>query len=76
VADEVADEALVAAVADACLGEAFTAYVGVPAEASSLELFPLPPTPADLDRGDREVVCTVRAPGGTPTSGSVRDTGR
>jgi hypothetical protein len=62
--DQTEGEALVDAVREACLGDAFTDHVGVPAERSSLELLPLPPTEDQLARGDRSVVCTLREPGG------------
>lgn len=71
-ADQIAGDARVAAVAEACLGDAFTAYVGVPADASPLELLPLPPTADQLAAGQRTVRCTVRPPGGGTTTGSVR----
>lgn len=71
--DEVAGDALVDAIRDACLGDAFTDYVGVPEDRSSLELLPIPPTVQQVEAGDREVVCTVREPGGEPRTGSVRD---
>jgi hypothetical protein len=64
--------ALVDAVRDACLGEAFTDYVGVPEDRSELELLPIPPTAEQIARGDTEVVCTLREPGGGPRTGSVR----
>lgn len=70
--DQVAGDARVAAIAEACLGEAFTAYVGEPADASPLQLLPIPPTAAAVERGDREVVCTVRDRDGQRTTGSVR----
>jgi hypothetical protein len=75
--DELEGDALVAAVTEECLGEAFTDHVGVPAERSELELLPLPPTAAQLERGDTEVVCTLREPGGgtrtSPLGGSDAD---
>jgi hypothetical protein len=70
--DRTEGDALVAAVSEECLGEAFTAYVGVPEDQSPLELLPLPPTDEQLDRGDTEVVCTVREPGGGTRTGSLR----
>lgn len=71
--DEVEGDELVEAVRDACLGDAFTEYVGVPEDRSPLELLPIPPTAQQVEAGDREVVCTVREPGGEPRTGSVRD---
>jgi hypothetical protein len=70
--DETEGEALVAAVRDGCLGDAFTDYVGVPEDRSPLELLPLPPTDDQLARGDTEVVCTLREPGGGTRTGTVR----
>lgn len=65
-------EALVDAVREACLGEAFTDYVGVPEDRSDLELLPLPPTEEEIARGDAEVVCTLREPGGGLRTGALR----
>lgn len=65
-------EGLVEAVREACLGSAFTDYVGVPQDRSELEVLPLPPTDEDLARGDAEVVCTLREPGGGLRTGSLR----
>jgi hypothetical protein len=62
--DQVEGDALIEAVREACLGDAFTDHVGIPADRSPLELLPLPPTEDQLARGDREVVCTLREPGG------------
>lgn len=70
--EEIAGEARTAAVAETCLGEPFTAYVGEAAEGSPLELLPLPPSSDEVAAGDREVVCAVRPPGGGTTTGSVR----
>ena len=72
--DDTAGDARVAAVAEGCLGEAFTAYVGVPADESPLQLLPLPPTTEQVADGERTVRCTVRPPDGGTTTGSVRDT--
>ena len=72
--DATGGEARVAAVAEACLGEAFTDYVGIPADESPLRLLPLPPTSEQLAAGDRTVRCTVRPPDGGTTTGSVRAT--
>jgi hypothetical protein len=65
-------EALVDAVREACLGEAFTDYVGVPEDRSPLEVLPLPPTEGEIARGDAEVVCTLREPGGGVRTGALR----
>lgn len=70
--DRTEGEALVEAVTDECLGEAFTAYVGVPEDESPLELLPLPPTDEQVAGGDTEVVCTLREPGGGTRTGSLR----
>lgn len=72
--DQTSGDARVAAVTEACLGDAFTDHVGVPADESPLELLPLPPTADQLAQGDRTVRCTLRPPGGGTTTGSVRDT--
>lgn len=73
--DELEGDPLVEAVRDACLGDAFTEYVGVPEDRSELELLPLPPTPQQLEAGDTEVVCTLREPGGGTRTGSLRADG-
>jgi hypothetical protein len=62
-------------IAEVCLGEPWEDYLGVPADASELELLPIPPTAAALADGDGEVVCTVREPGGGRTEGSLRADG-
>lgn len=69
--DETSGDARIERVAEVCLGEAFTSYVGVPADRSPLRLFPLPPSPDEVARGDREVACAVEDRDG-PTRGSVR----
>jgi hypothetical protein len=73
--DELEGEALVDAVREACLGDAFTDHVGVPADRSPLELLPLPPTDDQLERGDTEVVCTLREPGGGTRTSPVSEAG-
>ena len=70
--DQTRGEARVEAIAEACLGEAFTEYVGVPQEESELELLPLPPSDDDVADGDLTVRCTVRPSDGGTTTGSVR----
>ncbi|WP_052664949.1 septum formation family protein [Nitriliruptor alkaliphilus] len=70
--DQTEGEALVDAVREACLGDAFTDYVGVPEDESPLELLPLPPTADQLARGDTEVVCTLREPGGGTRTAPLR----
>jgi hypothetical protein len=69
--DQTEGAALVEAVRETCLGDAFTDHVGVPADRSNLELLPLPPTPEQLARGDTEVVCTLREPGGGTRTGAL-----
>lgn len=68
-----AGDALVEAVIDGCYGEPFSSYVGVEEAESDLEVLPLPPTDAEVERGQREVTCTVRRPAGS--TGSVQDSG-
>ena len=65
-------DARVEAVAEGCLGDAFTDYVGQPADESPLEVLPLPPSAEQVAEGDRVVRCTVRPPDGGTTTGSVR----
>lgn len=74
-ADELGGEALVEAVREECLGDAFTDHVGVPADESPLELLPLPPTEDQVERGDTEVVCTLREPGGGTRTSPVSEAG-
>jgi hypothetical protein len=62
-------------IAEVCLGEPWEDYLGVPADASELELLPIPPTDDELADGAGEVVCTVREPGGGRTEGSLRTDG-
>jgi hypothetical protein len=62
-------------IAEVCLGAPWEDYLGVPAEASELELLPIPPTDDELADGAGEVVCTVREPGGARTEGSLRADG-
>lgn len=71
--DETEGAALVQAITEACLGDAFTDYVGVSEDRSSLELLPIPPTAEQLSRGDTEVVCTLREPGGGTRTAPLRD---
>jgi hypothetical protein len=59
-------------IAEVCLGDPWEDYLGVPADASELELLPIPPDEEALADGDGEVVCTVREPGGGRTEGSLR----
>lgn len=70
--DELSGDARRDAVAEGCLGDAFADYVGVPQDESPLQVLPLPPTPEQVEAGDRTVRCTVRQPDGGPTTGSVR----
>jgi hypothetical protein len=70
--EQTSGQALVTAIADTCLGDPWLDYVGTAPDETSLELLPFPPTDDDLDRGDREVVCTVREPGNATRTGSVR----
>lgn len=69
-------ETMAPEIAEVCLGEPWEAYLGVPADDSALELLPIPPTDDELADGDGEVVCTVRAPGGERSEGSLRGAGR
>ena len=70
--DQLTGDALVEAVREECLGDAFTDQVGVPEDRSPLEVLPIPPTAEQVASGDREVVCTLQQPGGGTTTGSLR----
>ena len=59
------------------LGQAYTAYVGIPDTRSEYNWDDIYPDAADWSHGDRELVCvayhpTSSAPGGTPITGSIK----
>ena len=64
---------------DKCAGEAFTNYVGVEWDNSSLGYTYLFPTSQSWSNGDREVTCMLFEDGadkGNPTTGSLKGSGR
>jgi hypothetical protein len=67
-------DGLIAFAGEACLGQVFTEYVGVPRDASQLKHFEIVPRQSAWDDGHRELVCAVDADG--PLTGSVRGSGR
>lgn len=70
-----AQETVDAAVAE-CVGDPFTAFVGVAKEASSLEVYPIAPTSATWDQTDgRVVICVLFDPAG-PVAGSLQGAAR
>ena len=58
-----------------CRGGAFSDYVGASLDDSDLRVFQVLPTRQTWDRGDREVVCVLYAPGGRKITGSARSDG-
>lgn len=59
-----------------CVGDAFTAFVGVSNSASALEVYPLAPTSASWDQADgRTVACVLFDPAGQ-VEGSLEGAGR
>ncbi|MEX0835557.1 MAG: hypothetical protein WD010_05670 [Nitriliruptor sp.] len=71
--EQITGDAMVSEIAQACLGDAWTHYLGVPAGESPIELLPIPPDSDELAAGeDREVICTVREPGGATRTGALR----
>lgn len=74
--EQTVPDVMVDEITDVCLGAAWTDYLGVAPDETSLELLPIPPAADDLADGeDREVVCTVREPGNATRTGSLRSTG-
>jgi hypothetical protein len=55
--------------------ELFTAYVGKTFEDSILNAAPLGPTPSSWEVGDREVLCVLLSPDGTPLTASMKGAG-
>lgn len=66
---------LLAPIVAGCLEGPFERYVGIHPDASSYQLFPIPPSQDELLAGDRTVACTVYTPSG-PTAGTARDARR
>lgn len=60
------------AFADAACGQAFTAYVGRPADQSALNYATLVPSEEGWKQGDRYVTCSAFTDDGSPLTGSVR----
>lgn len=60
---------------ETCLEEPFTSFVGLAYADSVFEVYPLYPTEASWEQGDREVLCGLYDPQG-PTEGSVEGSNR
>lgn len=54
--------------------DAFAAYVGIPFDASTLDMFLITPTDGSWAKGDRQIYCVVAAPAGGKLTGSVKGT--
>lgn len=63
---------------EGCFGDAFTEFVGTPAEQSSLSVLYLSPTSESWAQGDHKVSCLVYEGDGTgnPTKGSLKGSGK
>jgi hypothetical protein len=68
-------DAMQAEAVDLCIGE-FEGYVGLAYEESELEVFPLVPTQASWDGGDREIVCALYALDLSQLTGSMKGAAR
>ncbi|MGF1668763.1 MAG: septum formation family protein [Acidimicrobiia bacterium] len=68
-------EAMQAEAADLCIGQ-FEAYVGLAYEESELDVYPLVPTQASWDNGDREIVCALYALDLSELTGSMKGAAR
>jgi hypothetical protein len=69
-------DAMTSAAFDECLGDAFTAYVGISWEETALDVFPVLPTEVSWGSGDRTVYCVVFNPDYSKLEGSVKGSGR
>jgi hypothetical protein len=69
-------DALIQFAADACLGQPFTEYVGVPLEQSKLKDFEIVPQASSWKKGRRVLVCGVDTGGQGNITGSVKGTRR
>jgi hypothetical protein len=67
---------LVQFAADACLGQPFTEYVGVPLEQSKLKDFEIVPQASSWKKGRRVLVCGVDTGGQGDITGSVKGSRR
>ncbi len=68
--------ALLEFAADACLGQAFVDYVGVPRIRSQLTDYEFVPGQDAWSQGRRGIVCVVDTSDGLPLTGSVKDSRR
>lgn len=68
--------ALLEFAADACLGQAFVDYVGVPRIRSQLTDYEFVPGEEAWSQGRRGIVCVVDSSDGQPLTGSVKDSRR
>jgi hypothetical protein len=69
-------ELLVQFAADACLGQPFTDYVGIPLEQSKLKDFEIVPQESAWEKGRRVLVCGIDTGGEGDITGSVKGTRR
>jgi len=69
-------DSIVSSASDACLGEVFSAYVGIAYDQSALDVFPVTPTETSWAGGDRTVYCALYNLDLSKLTGSARGTGR
>ncbi|HEV2759492.1 MAG TPA: septum formation family protein [Acidimicrobiales bacterium] len=69
-------DVLVQFAADACLGQPFTDYVGIPLEQSKLKDFEIVPQDSAWNKGRRVLVCGIDTGGEGDITGSVKGTRR
>jgi hypothetical protein len=69
-------DADVDAATEQCVGDAFTSFVGVAWDSSTLEVYPITPTQETWDQlNDRIIQCVISDPAG-PTTGSLAGSAR
>jgi hypothetical protein len=69
-------QAAVDAFANAPCEAAFSAYVGIDFDSSTLDLITLTPSELSWARGDRQISCVAITRDGSPLTGSVKGSGR
>jgi hypothetical protein len=60
-------QAVIDAETEKCIGEPFTAFIGLPYQESVFSVLPFTPTAQSWEIGDREILCTVTDPAGDTT---------
>jgi len=70
------DQALLDTAMETCTAEYFATYVGTAYADSDLEVFPITPTAASWDDGDREIVCALYALDLSKLTGSMEGSQR